>query len=82
MPEQSPAAKVAQLAHRVLDAPSFQPIVGRAADAAGVPKGPRRDALAAHMALAYAEGYVKGWNTARLERSDFIPDLGSAHTGE
>ena len=76
MAEQSNAAKVTQLAHRVLDAPSFHPIVARAAAAAGVPNGPRRDALAAHMALAYAEGYVKGWNVARMERSDFIPDLG------
>jgi hypothetical protein len=75
MPEQSNAAKVTQLAHTVLDAPSFQPIVGRAARAAEVPAGARSAALAAHMALAYAEGYVRGWNTARQERSDFIPDL-------
>ncbi len=75
MAEESNAAKVLRISHVVLDAPSFHPIIARAAKAAGVSPGAPAAALAAHMALAYAEGYVRGWNTARQERSDFIPDL-------
>ena len=62
-----------RLARMILDQPPFQAIVARAVKDAGVQAGGPANRLASHMALAYAQGYLQGWNRARRERSDFVP---------
>lgn len=62
-----------RLARMILDQPEFQPIVARAVKDAGVQLGGPSNRLASHLALAYAQGYLQGWNRARRERSEFVP---------
>jgi hypothetical protein len=71
-----PVDDVIIMAREVMASPAHRPIVERAVKRIGPMSAQGLEALRFHLAYAYAQGYLLGWNRARRERADLIPPPG------